>query len=151
MRALAALLALLLCSPATAQEAVHGGPVRALAFSGDALASAGFDQSMIVWDAAAGKARAGCVPGRAGQRAMRPSSPAEAKPPPGSGASAFTAPACQRTTARAFPAAASQTIMDWSKPAEASVSPEKASARTGPPCTASCAAGRAARARAGGP
>ena len=58
MRALAALLALLLCSPAAAQEAVHGGPVRALAFSGDALASAGFDQSMIVWDAAAGKARA---------------------------------------------------------------------------------------------
>ena len=58
MRALAALLPLLLCSPATAQEAVHGGPVRALAFSGNALASAGFDQSMIVWDAAAGRARA---------------------------------------------------------------------------------------------
>ncbi|MGG5821265.1 c-type cytochrome [Falsiroseomonas sp. HW251] len=44
--------------PAAAQEAVHGGPVRALALSGGALASAGFDQSMIVWDQEAGRARA---------------------------------------------------------------------------------------------
>jgi cytochrome c len=43
---------------AAAQEAVHGGPVRALAVSGGALASAGFDQSMIVWDPDAGRARA---------------------------------------------------------------------------------------------
>ncbi|WP_408611821.1 WD40 repeat domain-containing protein, partial [Falsiroseomonas oryzae] len=44
--------------PAAAQEAVHGGPVRALAVSGPALASAGFDQSMIVWDPELGRARA---------------------------------------------------------------------------------------------
>ena len=37
---------------------MHGGPVRALAVSGGALASAGFDQSMIVWDPEAGRARA---------------------------------------------------------------------------------------------
>ncbi|HEV7264499.1 MAG TPA: hypothetical protein VGN83_06220 [Falsiroseomonas sp.] len=49
---------LLLAFPAAAQEAVHGGPVRALAVSGGALASAGFDQSMIVWDPEAGHARA---------------------------------------------------------------------------------------------
>jgi cytochrome c len=45
-------------APARAQEAAHGGPVRALAVSGAALASAGFDQSMIVWDPEAGRARA---------------------------------------------------------------------------------------------
>lgn len=57
---LPALLSLLLLGPpqAAAQEAVHGGPVRALAVSGGALASAGFDQSMIVWDPASGRARA---------------------------------------------------------------------------------------------
>ena len=56
---LAALLAVTLpLGPAAAQEAVHGGPVRALAVSGGALASAGFDQSMIVWDPATGRARA---------------------------------------------------------------------------------------------
>lgn len=53
------LLLLLLITPAAqAQEAVHGGPVRVLAVSGGALASAGFDQSMIVWDPEAGRARA---------------------------------------------------------------------------------------------
>jgi cytochrome c len=52
------LLLLLLAPGARAQEAVHGGPVRALAVSGGALASAGFDQSMIVWDPEAGRARA---------------------------------------------------------------------------------------------
>lgn len=52
------MLLLLLSLPAAAQEAVHGGPVRALAFSGGNLASAGFDQSMIVWDQEAGRARA---------------------------------------------------------------------------------------------
>jgi cytochrome c len=54
------LLALLLLLPFAlhAQEAVHGGPVRALAVSGGVLASAGFDQSMIVWDAESGRARA---------------------------------------------------------------------------------------------
>jgi cytochrome c len=57
MRRLLTLL-LLLAVPAAAQEAVHGGPVRALAVSGGALASAGFDQSMIVWDPASGRARA---------------------------------------------------------------------------------------------
>jgi cytochrome c len=56
LRALLLLLGLAL--PAAAQEAVHGGPVRALAVSGGALASAGFDQSMIVWDPATGRARA---------------------------------------------------------------------------------------------
>src|SRR5688500_4925119 len=57
MRLVLPLLLVLLFTPAHAQEAVHGGPVRALAFSGGALASAGFDQSMIVWDAEAGRAR----------------------------------------------------------------------------------------------
>jgi cytochrome c len=62
-RRLLPLLALLLPAiplPAAAQsaEAVHGGPVRALAASGGALASAGFDQSMIVWDPTTGRARA---------------------------------------------------------------------------------------------
>ncbi len=57
-----ALLALLLALPAAAQDqgAVHGGPVRALAVApgGGALASAGFDQSVIFWDLASGRARA---------------------------------------------------------------------------------------------
>jgi cytochrome c len=57
-RLLLALLLLAVPIPAAAQEAVHGGPVRALAVSGGALASAGFDQSMIVWDPATGRARA---------------------------------------------------------------------------------------------
>jgi cytochrome c len=52
----------LLAAPAAAQDqaAVHGGPVRALALApeGGALASAGFDQSVIFWDLAAGRARA---------------------------------------------------------------------------------------------
>lgn len=52
------LLAALLVTPLAAQEAVHGGPVRALAAAEGVLASAGFDQSMIVWDPAAGRARA---------------------------------------------------------------------------------------------
>lgn len=51
-----------LAGPAAAQDlaAVHGGPVRALAVAaeGGALASAGFDQSVIFWDLAAGRARA---------------------------------------------------------------------------------------------
>lgn len=56
---LAALLALLVPLAAGAQElSGHGGPVRALAvLPGDGLASAGFDQSMIRWDTAAGRAR----------------------------------------------------------------------------------------------
>lgn len=58
MRILPILAILLLPIAAPAQEAVHGGPVRALAVSGAALASAGFDQSMIVWDPEAGRARA---------------------------------------------------------------------------------------------
>lgn len=60
MRALIpALFALLpLAALGQSAEAVHGGPVRALALSGGALASAGFDQSMIVWDPAGGRARA---------------------------------------------------------------------------------------------
>ncbi len=47
-------------SPAGAQDqgAVHGGPVRALAAAPGALASAGFDQSVIFWDLASGRARA---------------------------------------------------------------------------------------------
>ncbi len=57
-----ALLLAALALPAAAQDqgAVHGGPVRALAVApeGGSLASAGFDQSMIVWDLAAGRARA---------------------------------------------------------------------------------------------
>nr|WP_232475019.1 c-type cytochrome [Roseomonas rubea] len=52
----------MLALPAAAQDqaAVHGGPVRALAVApeGGALASAGFDQSVIFWDLAAGRARA---------------------------------------------------------------------------------------------
>lgn len=50
-----------LAAPAAAQDraVVHGGPVRALAVApeGGALASAGFDQSVIFWDLAAGRAR----------------------------------------------------------------------------------------------
>jgi cytochrome c len=55
-----ALLLVLLALPAGAQDqgAVHGGPVRALAVAPGALASAGFDQSVIVWDLASGRARA---------------------------------------------------------------------------------------------
>lgn len=49
----------LLFAPAVAQEAVHGGPVRALAVAPDGtLASAGFDQSMILWQVGTGRARA---------------------------------------------------------------------------------------------
>jgi cytochrome c len=57
---LRALLLVLLALPAGAQDqgAVHGGPVRALAVAPGALASAGFDQSVIVWDLASGRARA---------------------------------------------------------------------------------------------
>ncbi|WP_380068138.1 hypothetical protein [Dankookia sp. GCM10030260] len=54
------LLALLLAPPMVrAQElAGHGGPVRALAvLAGGGLASAGFDQAVILWDPAAGQAR----------------------------------------------------------------------------------------------
>ncbi len=58
----ALLLLATLALPAAAQDqaAVHGGPVRALAVApdGGALASAGFDQSVIFWDLAAGRARA---------------------------------------------------------------------------------------------
>ncbi|CAH0257137.1 c-type cytochrome [Roseomonas sp. CECT 9278] len=55
-----ALLLALLALPAAAQDqgAVHGGPVRALAVAPGALASAGFDQSVIFWDLASGRARA---------------------------------------------------------------------------------------------
>lgn len=35
----------------------HGGPVRALAVLGDGLASAGFDQAVILWHPASGRAR----------------------------------------------------------------------------------------------
>jgi cytochrome c len=59
MRRLFLLASLLLALPSHAQEAVHGGPVRALAAGPDgALASAGFDQSVIFWDPASGRARA---------------------------------------------------------------------------------------------
>ncbi len=60
MRLVLLLLSLLLpLRAALAQEAVHGGPVRALAVAPDGtLASAGFDQSVIFWDAAGGRARA---------------------------------------------------------------------------------------------
>ena len=55
----ALLLLLLLAPPLRAQDAVHGGPVRALAsFADGGLASAGFDQSIIFWEAASGRARA---------------------------------------------------------------------------------------------
>ncbi len=60
MRAIFALLAAALVPfAAGAQDlAGHGGPVRALAvLPGGALASAGFDHSVILWDAAAGRAR----------------------------------------------------------------------------------------------
>lgn len=59
MRILSALVLLIgLAAPAMAQEAVHGGPVRALAASPTGLASAGFDQSVIFWDPESGRARA---------------------------------------------------------------------------------------------
>jgi cytochrome c len=50
----------ILATPALAQDraAAHGGPVRALAAAPGALASAGFDQSVIFWDVATGQARA---------------------------------------------------------------------------------------------
>jgi cytochrome c len=55
----ALLLLLLLIAPAAAQDAAHGGPVRALAVGRDGtLASAGFDQSMILWQIGTGRARA---------------------------------------------------------------------------------------------
>lgn len=61
IRLIAVLLAAL-ALPAAAQDraAAHGGPVRALAVApeGGALASAGFDQSVIFWDLATGRARA---------------------------------------------------------------------------------------------
>lgn len=56
-----ALLALGLLAPQARtqdQGAVHGGPVRALAVAPGALASAGFDQSVIFWDLVSGQARA---------------------------------------------------------------------------------------------
>jgi len=52
------LLALLLAGPALAQPLLgHGGPIRALASLADGrLASAGFDQAIILWQAEAGRA-----------------------------------------------------------------------------------------------
>jgi cytochrome c len=59
MRPLALVLALLLAAPAAAQEApAHGGPVRAVLPLPGGLASAGFDQSMILWELRSGRARA---------------------------------------------------------------------------------------------
>ena len=54
------LLLLALTAPALAQDRAiaHGGPVRALAVAPGELASAGFDQSVIFWDLATGRARA---------------------------------------------------------------------------------------------
>jgi cytochrome c len=53
------LLLIFFALPLRAQEAVHGGPVRALAAMADgALASGSFDQSVILWDTATGRARA---------------------------------------------------------------------------------------------
>ena len=52
-------LLLLGCLPfaAMAQDLTgHGGPVRALAVMGDHLASAGFDQAIIIWNPATGRA-----------------------------------------------------------------------------------------------
>ncbi|NKC29844.1 hypothetical protein [Falsiroseomonas selenitidurans] len=57
MRAL--ILLLLLVQPLRAQEAAHGGPVRALAAAADgSLASGGFDHAMILWAPGAIRARA---------------------------------------------------------------------------------------------
>ena len=55
---LSLLLALLLAGPALAQPLLgHGGPIRALASLADGrLASAGFDQAIILWQAEAGRA-----------------------------------------------------------------------------------------------
>ncbi len=51
-------LLLAICSAAPAQELPgHGGPVRALAAWPDGLASGGFDQAVILWDPASGRAR----------------------------------------------------------------------------------------------
>lgn len=59
MRFLPILLALLLPASAIAQEAVHGGPVRALAVAPDGgVASAGFDQAIILWQPGGLRARA---------------------------------------------------------------------------------------------
>ncbi|MGG5887945.1 hypothetical protein ACLF3G_12475 [Falsiroseomonas sp. HC035] len=59
MRALLILMLFLAGWPTHAQEAVHGGPVRALAVAADGtMASAGFDQAMILWDAEAHRPRA---------------------------------------------------------------------------------------------
>jgi cytochrome c len=59
MRIWLTLLILLAASPARAQDAVHGGPVRALAVAADgSLASAGFDQAMILWEADGRRPRA---------------------------------------------------------------------------------------------
>ncbi|MCW3474164.1 c-type cytochrome [Limobrevibacterium gyesilva] len=53
----ALLLLLLLAGPAAAQDAAgHGGPIRAVAATGDVAISAGFDGSAIVWRRADGKA-----------------------------------------------------------------------------------------------
>jgi len=53
------LVLVLAIRPVGAQEAAHGGPVRALALAADGtLASAGFDQSMILWQPERGRARA---------------------------------------------------------------------------------------------
>lgn len=60
-RTFALLAALVLAQAAGAQDlpAVHGGPVRALAvLPGGGLASAGFDQAVILWDTEAARARA---------------------------------------------------------------------------------------------
>ncbi len=54
---LALILLALLPLPAIPQDlAGHGGPVRALALLGDRLASAGFDQAVILWNPATGRA-----------------------------------------------------------------------------------------------
>ncbi len=61
MHRLALILLLLLPWGAQAQDqaAMHGGPVRALAMLRDGtLVSAGFDQSIILWDTGSGRARA---------------------------------------------------------------------------------------------
>ncbi|MDO9502369.1 c-type cytochrome [Falsiroseomonas sp.] len=49
---------MLFSAPAAAQEAVHGGPVRALAVAPDGgVASAGFDQAIILWEPGGQRAR----------------------------------------------------------------------------------------------